>query len=92
MLNVTWVIDFGRSASPSSAVRVLGATSQTLRAAESRRQRSREMFAATRSLLAEARAVLATPPVEGSRAHGTVPVARHASAGHAVAGWNPPHP
>jgi hypothetical protein len=73
MLNVTWVIDFGWSASPSSAVRVAGATSATLRAADVRRQRSREMFATTRALLAEARAVLAAPPLAGRTRAGSRP-------------------
>jgi hypothetical protein len=91
MLNVTWVIDFGRRASPVAAVRVVGETNRTLRMVESRRRRSREMFAVTRVLLAEARAVLATSPALRA---GAGPLGRRvhrASAGHAVAGWNPTH-
>ena len=68
MLNVTWVIDFGWRAPSARAVRVVGETRRTLRMVERRRQESREMFAATRVLLAEARAVLATSPVNTDRA------------------------
>ena len=88
-MNQTWVIDFGWCASPATAVRVLGETGETLRIVEMRRRRSREMFAATRALLAEARAVLATSPVAGSRAAGNVGPAPHACTGHAVAAWHP---
>jgi hypothetical protein len=91
MLNVTWVIDFGWRASPAKAVRVIGETSETLRVVEVRRRRSREMFAATRTLLAEARAVLATSPVDGGRRSDAVATNRHASARHAVAAWHPTH-
>jgi hypothetical protein len=90
MLNVTWVIDFGWRAAPAWAVRVVGETGETLRVVESRRRRSREMFATTRVLLAEARAVLASSQAARSRA-GRAAHLRHASAGHAVAGWNPTH-
>lgn len=88
MLNETWVIDFGWRASPMTAVRALGETSETLRVVERRRQRSREMFAATRVLLAEARAVLATSPVAGTRAS-RLGHAPRAATGHAVAAWHP---
>jgi hypothetical protein len=89
MLNETWVIDFGWCASPVMAVRVLGESSATLRVVERRRRESREMFAATRALLAEARAVLATSPVAGGRAAGNLRPAPHACTGHAVAAWHP---
>jgi len=90
MLNVTWVIDFGWRAPSARAVRVVGETRRTLRMVERRRQESRELFAATRVLLAEARAVLATSPVVAARAYRAAAM-RHASAGHAVAAWNPTH-
>jgi len=87
MLNETWVIDFGWCASPAVA-RVLGDASETLRVVESRRRRSREMFAATRVLLAEARAALATSPFSGTRTDNPGHAPRLA-AGHAVAAWHP---
>jgi predicted RNase H-like nuclease len=90
MLNVTWVIDFGWRAPQARAVRVVGETGRTLRMVERRRRESREMFAATRTLLAEARAALAASTVVARQSRGSA-VQRHASAGHAVAGWNPTH-
>jgi len=91
MLNVTWVIDFGWRAPGARAVRVVGETREALRLVERRRRESHEMFAATRQLLAEARAVLATSPILAHRGGGDAPTLRHASAGHVVAGWNPTH-
>jgi hypothetical protein len=90
MLNQVWVIDFGWCASPATAARVLGETGETLRIVEMRRRQSREMFAATRALLAEARAVLATSPVVAAGARRPAR-ARQAFTGHAVAAWHPTH-
>ena len=56
MQNVTWVIDFRRRA-PADAVES-GDPIQALELVQRRRRSSRKMFAATRALLAEARAVL----------------------------------
>ena len=56
MQNVTWVIDFRRRA-PVDDVE-LGDPIQALELVQRRRRSSRKMFAATRALLAEARAVL----------------------------------
>ena len=91
MLNVTWVIDFGWRAPKARAVRVVGETGRTLRMVERRRRESREMFAVTRTLLAEARAALAASPVVARQSRRAAVPERHAAAGHAVAGWNPRH-
>jgi hypothetical protein len=88
MLNTSWVIDFGWCAAPETAVRLVGETSETLRMIEMRRQASREMFATTRTLLAEARAVLAATSVATAPAR-KPGHSRHASTGHAVAAWHP---
>jgi hypothetical protein len=64
MQNVTtWVIDFGRRASMAGRDGSDSEALETFRMVASQRRRSREMFAATRALLAEAQAVLATGPV-----------------------------
>jgi hypothetical protein len=55
MQNVTWVIDFRRRA---PAAVELGNPIQALEVVRRQRRCSRLMFAATRALLAEARAVL----------------------------------
>ena len=70
MQNVTWVIDFRRRA-PVDAVE-LGDPVKALELVQRRRRSSRRMFATTRALLAEARAVLqartAGDPGTGPRA------------------------
>jgi hypothetical protein len=64
MLNTQWVISFGRS---SRTPRVRPSERfGTAHLVEARRRQSREMFAVTRSLLAEARAVLESVPLDGS--------------------------
>jgi hypothetical protein len=59
MQNATWVIDFRRRA-PAAATRVglVADPMQALELVRRRRRSSRKMFAVTRALLAEARAVL----------------------------------
>ena len=68
MQNVTtWVIDFGRRNSMTGHDGDGAEALETFRMVASQRRRSSEMFAATRTLLAEARAVLATGPAASRR-------------------------
>ena len=67
MQNVTWVINFNDR--PSVAVAARGSF-EALEVVERQRRHSRQMFATTRALLAEARAVLAAAPVAESRRSG----------------------
>jgi hypothetical protein len=74
MQYATWVIDFGRRARMAAPPANGSNPFETMRIVAAQRRRSRQMFATTRALLAEARAVLATGPrrTDGRRARASV--------------------
>jgi hypothetical protein len=83
MQNVTWVIDFRRRA-PAAGAMLVNDPIKALELVRRRRRTSRKMFANTRALLAQARAVLDARAGGGAGAGQRVRTPLTASRDHAA--------